>query len=373
VKDKKILVISPEKWGNNFVSKHHYANYLSKQNEVYFLNPPNAFSKKNLGQVKCKTNSINSNLIIVDYVNLLPKLHQLPKTLQNTTYKKQAKQIQKYLNIEEFDIVWSFDPYRFWNLKNFSSLKYIYHCVDVHHAKYENACAKSADLIVLVSYFFLEKFVEFKHKLVTGHGAHVISKPIEPLVLPGDNKYKIGLIGNFFSTNLDYDQLLRIAEATTNKADLVLIGPIENNNLGGSSSAEVESKISALKKMNHVHFLGALHPDELNQYLVKMDIHLILYKDFKRNINPHKLIQYLATGNTVMSSHIFDHEIYPDNSIYQIENRDAGIEVNKLIYKLTFWNSDKLKNVRMDYAKNNDYDSKIKEIINSIDDKKNIQ
>ena len=39
LKNKTILIISPERWGTNFVSKHHYALELAKNNNVYFLNP----------------------------------------------------------------------------------------------------------------------------------------------------------------------------------------------------------------------------------------------------------------------------------------------------------------------------------------------
>ena len=37
--NKTILLISPETWGPVKVSKHHYANYLAKANQVYFFNP----------------------------------------------------------------------------------------------------------------------------------------------------------------------------------------------------------------------------------------------------------------------------------------------------------------------------------------------
>ena len=39
--NKTILIISPQGWGDMFISKHHYAIELAKKgNTVYFLNPP---------------------------------------------------------------------------------------------------------------------------------------------------------------------------------------------------------------------------------------------------------------------------------------------------------------------------------------------
>src|SRR4030081_3223301 len=41
LKNKTILLISPQGWGPMFLSKHHYAIELAKRgNTIYFLNPP---------------------------------------------------------------------------------------------------------------------------------------------------------------------------------------------------------------------------------------------------------------------------------------------------------------------------------------------
>ena len=41
LKNKIILLISPQAWGNMFLAKHHYAIELAKcGNQVFFLNPP---------------------------------------------------------------------------------------------------------------------------------------------------------------------------------------------------------------------------------------------------------------------------------------------------------------------------------------------
>ena len=46
--EKKILIISPQKWTNFYNSKHYYAIYLKKIGyDVYYLNPINyIFSKQ---------------------------------------------------------------------------------------------------------------------------------------------------------------------------------------------------------------------------------------------------------------------------------------------------------------------------------------
>ena len=45
LKNKTILILSPQSWGTMYVAKHHYAIELaSRGNTVYFLNPPDNIS-----------------------------------------------------------------------------------------------------------------------------------------------------------------------------------------------------------------------------------------------------------------------------------------------------------------------------------------
>jgi hypothetical protein len=163
MKNKTILLISPEAWGANFVSKHHYAASLAKDNIVFFLEPVKSSKVDPFGHVNVNVVKVNENLFRIDYKNLLPRLNNLPRFVQRILYKKQAKQIQGSLKINEFDVVWSFDPYRFWDLNWFKTKKKIYHAVDVHRAKFEKDIAQSADLVVIVSQFLRGRFRTIKN------------------------------------------------------------------------------------------------------------------------------------------------------------------------------------------------------------------
>jgi len=150
--NKTILLISPEAWGTNFVSKHHYASYLAKNNTVYFLNPVLSSKINPFGKIEIEVKKIKENLVQVNYQNLLPKLNRLPKFIQNYIFKKQAKQIQQALKIRKFDIVWTFDPRRFWNQQNWKTDKSIYHTVDFHsNSKYEIQSVETSNLVLGVT------------------------------------------------------------------------------------------------------------------------------------------------------------------------------------------------------------------------------
>ena len=99
MKNKIILLISPEAWGKSFVSKHHYASYLSKNNTVCFLNPVKGAKINAFGNVGVQTKKINNNLIEVSYENLVPRLNKLNKKVQNFFYKKLSRILKMSVSI----------------------------------------------------------------------------------------------------------------------------------------------------------------------------------------------------------------------------------------------------------------------------------
>jgi len=368
MKDKTILIISPEAWGTNFVSKHHYATYLSKNNTVYFLNPVLGSKINPFGKINIAIEQINKNLVQVNYQNLLPRLNKLPKFIQEYIYKKQAKQIQKALNINKLDIVWSFDPNRFWNLDNFKSDKKIYHSVDVHSTKYESDISASADLIIIISKYLKNKIGTKTKTIQLNHGVYKPSKINEfrPNI-KGTNPIKVGFVGNMTSSNIDFDILLETAKKTTFVADIIIIGPIKTNNLGGNYTPEISEKVKLLQECVNVYFYGEIASGNLNSILSKIDIHLILYKNFEKNIAPHKLSNYLETGSVILSSFIYDIDTYPNESIVALnDNNDIPNKLIELINNLDYWNSDSLSTVRKNYCQNNLYSTRINTIFELI-------
>jgi len=366
--DKTILIISPEAWGVNFVSKHHYANYLAKDNTVYFLNPVESSIINPLGNVNLKVEHIKENLVQLNYQNLLPRLNDFPKFIQSQIYKKQAQQIQNSLGIKQFDIVWSFDPNRFWNLDNFKSDKKIYHTVDVHSTKYEHDICNSADLVIIVSNYLKNK-INTKTKIIQlNHGVNISNKQSKSnYSINGIHPIKIGFMGNMASNNIDFELLIELAKTTSSTADIIIIGPTKPNNLGNTYSPEINKKIKELQECNNVYFYGEIESKNLNSILSKFDIHLILYKKFEKNIAPHKLSNYLQTGSVVLSSFIYDIDTYPKESIITVNNNtNIPNKLIKIIENLDYWNDIKLREIRKKYAIKNLYSKKLEEINNHL-------
>lgn len=350
------------------MSKHHYANYLAKNNKVYFLNPVVKSKFNPFGQIDVELEKIDNNLIVVSYLNLLPKLNNLPKIIQKWIYKRQARQLRIAIN-KKIDIVWSFDPNRFYNQKVWGAGLCIYHTVDFHYTcKNEKEICKSSDYIFGVTPLVIETISNYSDKIYrVGHGADLDGFEIDKTIkVPGNNSIKACYIGNFHK-QIDYGVLYTIA-TQNNNIDLILIGPTIDSNL--STGKQIDREIyNKLKILDNIYFIGSVPSNKLMSYLVKCDINLVLFKKEHEitHCSPHKLMAYFYSGNITLSNYIDEHK---DTSSDIIIMEPDILKIPKIISEIAKdiekVNSPKLKLKRKNFAKKNSYDNKITYISNII-------
>ena len=372
--NKTILLISPETWGPVKVSKHHYANYLAKANQVYFFNP-SLPAKIRFGKFKVQFEKISPGLTLVSYSNVLPRLNGLPKFIQKLVYKYQAKKIQKAIK-KEIDIVWTFDPYRYWDQKVWKANYRIYHSVDVHFSKgFENIMAQTSDCVFINSEI-LRNNLEMSNPKVfkINHGADIdqlSQNPNKKIQLPGENQLKAGLVGNF-NHNIDFDLIVQIAKLNPD-IDFTMIGPYQSNNLGITGN-DIFDQITEIKKLPNVFFIGSINSDLIKTYLNTLDINLVLYKESKtwsKNnttldgiiINPHKIMAYLYSGKLIVSSYIFEYsEGY--NELILMSNKNAELPeiIKQAALNIKHYNGEPLMRQRRQIALDNSYPNQIEKI-----------
>ena len=92
--DKNILIISPDLWTELYVSKHHYARYLSKNNTVWFLN---ALGDVNLSEKVSIRKHGDYNIFIINYKPIVRGISKLPSFILNILLKYQIKILKKQL------------------------------------------------------------------------------------------------------------------------------------------------------------------------------------------------------------------------------------------------------------------------------------
>jgi len=362
LKGKHILLISPEAWGQNFVSKHHYAHYLAKDNTVYFLNPVNGSGLNPFENIDAQLVPISERIIAVNYKNLIPKLNHQPKFIQSAIYKRQAKQILAALHTAP-DIVWSFDPYRFFNQEVWNADTNIYHAVDCHNQCFEADIAKSSDIVLLTSETFRNRLRNYNDNIhFTGHALDLdnfLNETTHQITIPGQQNIKAGLIGSF-NKMVDYRIMMKMAKLNTS-VDFIFIGPYQDSSL--DNSTHVAENIKKLKALDNVFFIGSVPAKTLPHWLRFFDINLILYKEDYRYmaVNPHKVMGYFYAGNITISSWIEEYITAESTLIYMTESND---NIPKMIAEVAqdidYWNRSEFVSQRQNFAKTNTYAEKIK-------------
>ena len=348
---KNILLISPEPWSNMKVSKHHYAEHLSKKNSVYFLNPPgNSFEQqKEIDQ-----------LFIIDYKPKFKGLHLLPQWISAKLIQLEYNELQENVGVN-FDVVWSFDPSRFFNLTKIEAIK-ICHIVDWNQKFQRKILAKTADICFSTSsYLQAELGLYNKNSYFINHG--YAERKILQIELPDqlDKRPRTGYIGNLNIKYLDWSLIYQVASKHSDVL-FYFIGPYDLD-------AGTE-KMKETFQLSNTIFLGQINAKLIPSYLDQMDILLLAYKAEqypKQLANPHKMLEYLGSGKPIVSTHTKEYEACKLLSMSK-NLADFYSIFASTINNLEEHSNSQIREARIALAKENQYEeqiSRIESFINS--------
>lgn len=349
VVNKIILLISPEPWNHIFVSKHHYASHLAKRgNKVFFLNPP-------LDQVSCIETEY-SNLFSVEYKGFIKGLRFLPSFLQKRIIRKKFEELQLLCEIK-FEIVWSFDNSVF---SDFSALpKSIYsvsHIVDLNQDFEFKRATNTANLCLSTSEYIADKQRRYNlnsHNI--GHGFNKLERSLEPFKLNGENKINCGYAGNLDIEYLDWALIEK----------LLIDFSIVDFHFAGQW--KMIDRFTQITKNANFHYYGKLPANKLPSFYEAMDLLMIGYKyaDYPEQLaNPHKMMEYLASGKMVIATWTEEYEeLHKSELLCMSKSSGEFIRMFKeIVSNLDDWNSNDKINTRKEFALNNTYDKQIERI-----------
>ena len=294
LKNKTILIISPQAWGNMFLAKHHYAIELAKYgNDVYFLNPPQKEQIEN--GIEIVNSNVEDSLYLINHslyfsYKIKFKWVEMFHFLMKFHIQKITKSIGKPI-----DIVWSFDLGDYYPFKYFSKNAFkLYNPIDEPLNKDGINSAKNCDVIVSITKEILEKYPHInKPKHFIHHGL-AAEFAIENKYIKTDNLIKVGLSGNWLRQDLDTICLLQIIQENP-EIIFEFWGTYlaKDNNIGGGSDKESAAFIGKLQQAKNVILHGSIHPKQLAIEFQRMDAFLITYnilKDQSKGTNYHKNI-----------------------------------------------------------------------------------
>ena len=383
-----ILIFSSINWSTHNQLHHELTNYLIKQgHKVLFV--------ENTG-----TRSIN----FYDYKRIYHRLKKYFSTTLGFEEKKNELTVfspiffpfqflKIFIKINSFIIYRSISNWIFENnsptiiisflpnpisneiVKKINNKILIYYCADDMIAnsnnkkklkKTEESLIIQSDLIFYTSKRLGSKFENDKNKKSYLIRNGVDFKKFNQVYNNKSNKKNfinfkkiIGYVGAIRSI-VDFELLYKISQ-TNNDYALVLIGPIY-------PQVTKNEFFKKLRKQDNVIFLGSINHEDVPSMTSTFDVAIIPYikNHLTESIYPVKLNEYLAQGLPVLSINI--------NEIIHINNENDKIvyvyekheECLYLIDQVNNLNSDSFKKIRIEYAKNNDWNIKFNEIYKNI-------
>lgn len=346
LKNKNILLISPEPWGHIFVSKHHYAVHLGKRgNKVFFLSPPS-----NAQSVE-KTEY--ENVFSISYGGFPQGLRFYPVFLQRYFIRKKFNLLQNLCEVQ-FDIVWSFDNSVFFDFSTLSQkVLTISHIVDLNQNFNTVKTAKTADLCLGVIPKIVDRLTAHnRYTYLVNHGVQSFKEADVSVELPGNNRVKAMYIGNLNMKYIDWPLLEKLTSKNSH-VDFMFFG--ENN-----------SEMHYFFDRNNVFYLGKVLAEKIPAYLNCADILLIVYSKgyYKNYATPHKMMEYLASGKMICATWTEEYEeLHEKGLIKMSRTADEYLKAfSTVVSGLAEHNNIHNQEQRTAYALNNTYDRQIDRI-----------
>lgn len=365
---KNILIISPQAWGINFVSKHHYAEALAKRNnQIFFLNPPTR---------KSKVEKVQPHIFSVDYKPLFRGISHLPPFFSQWATLIEYKHLIKEIGTD-IDVIWNFDSSRFFNLNKIIKPLKICHIVDYNENFQRELLSETSDFCFCTSEFIKHELIKYNPstwKIHHGYQLHNDNSQLSTNLPFSKNKVKAAYVGNLAIKYIDWTILSEITD-THQEIDFYFIGNTSTSNLGKVPTRQTD-EMNKLEAKKNTHFLGPKPANQLQSYLQEMDILLLTYKAgeyLKQLANPHKMMEYLGSGKIVVST--YTDEYKNDHEIIEMtkDNSEFSGLFNNVVENLDAFNSEQNQQQRKNFAERHSYLNQINKIENFIRSFQNLQ
>jgi len=363
--NKNIVIFSPQPWNHIYVSKHHYALALAKQNNVWFISAP----EKKAGAIKIQT--CEGSLHIIHYNFWLPERikFKMPYLYKKVLSQHIAKIIARVAG--QVDVCIDFGCYQFFDNLDFidASHKIFFPVDDRQDMK---IIMRGADHLFSVSANVLEKFRShgvdgtfINHGLSESFAAVAKESLIRPRNSASSRRLRVAYSGNLFIPFLDIAVLEKIISAHP-LVEFHLFGSIEVNK-------SIDSHVhwwEFLNAASNVRLRGFVNPEQLSNAYDEMDAFLLCYKPDYRNYhaeNSHKVLEYMSTGKVLVSTYL---SIYWGNELIKMSPKDMNHQLpdifSEVLMNIEAWNSPELEKKRIEFALQHTYKEQLARITEVI-------
>lgn len=361
IKNRIVLIVSNEPWGNIWFSKQHYANELAKMgNKVYFINPNNKWKFSNLFSFKTTIHKTDcENIVVVSTKNNFPQFY-FKSILTRVNDFINCQKLNSIVNLDNPSLIWwKFEPFRYLSTFPYKSSKTIYHVVDPYTSFWQDQYqVKDADLIVCINQRYYDYYKKKKENVILiPHGISdeefLLDEASVKLIKKQYGNFTI-LIGTI-ENDLDLDLLKQLA---LNNIKVVIIG----------REIIISKEWKELKTLPNIYYLGEIHAKKINNYISAAKAGLVAYT-FNSSITdlgrtPLKTINYLAQNKPVVTSRRTTISTLESQAIYYASDTKEYISfVDKAMNNELFVNEVKVK----DYLNDHSYPKLINKVLDQLD------
>lgn len=355
---KTILIISPEQWTDHAVSKHHYARTLAEMGHtVLFLNPP-CYAKSDI--VITPVDDYD-NLSIVQASQVAKGLRYYPSFIRYQLEKSWLERLEERFG-QEIDVVWLFENSRFFNLRFAGNRLKIYHQVDLNQNFNHGEAAYTADICFCTTDYIKKELSPYNNRVYKIH--HAVANFGKSEVLSSEQKKRISdsinvmYVGNLDLHYIDSELLIRIVKAHP-EIKFHFVGKYKKDGVLHYSS----------KMLPNINWWGMVESKMIPPLLQEVDVLLCIYKAeyYKKQLaSPHKIMEYLASGKTVVATYTDEYKDKLDLIEMVENNSDYPDAFDKVINNIKEYNSVDRQNKRIRFSLDNTYIRQIEKINNIL-------
>ena len=356
--NSQILIISPEPWKWQHVSKHHYAITLANMGyKVYFLNPPITTSN----QIEI-LNTKYANLYKIETPQVTKGLRFYPKSLRVFLEKKWLKKLENIIG-EKFTTIWLFENSRFYNMEFAEDRLKIYHQVDSCQNFHIKEATSSADICFCTTDFIKRDLLPYNQKVFkVSHGINFKTDKTS-LTKEEKNRFShtnihIAYIGNLDMIYINEDILYSL----TNKYSNITFHFV-------GSYSQKGALYQICKEMKNIIWWGRVDSSLIPAILEQVDINLLVYRaeEYPEQLaNSHKILEYLNSGKIIVAT--YTDEYKDKRHLLEMVNssKDYIQKFDEVINNLEFYNSKEKHQERISFAKEHSYEKQLEKIISLI-------
>lgn len=340
---RDVVIISPQYWGDYWVSKHWIAYELSRALRTVFIEPPvwvggiirSPWSNRShLRRVVQPLRRVDRDLYVFS-----PKFFPRGIEWRGDGVIERTTEALFRMGVRS-PIILNFGT-NYELVKRLNGSVTVYYCVDPPfpdpgHENDEALTCEVSDLVYVVSETYRKQLaplctIQPLHVIPHGysfdHARRVAedSAALCPRELQALPRPILGFVGSIHDAYVDIERVERLARQRP-ESSIVLIGPYQNNPLGPDLSHDA---LRRLRCLSNVHLLGPRHFLDVPRYVKYFDACLVLVnlKDYSESAmtgkrTHFKWLVYLSMGKPVIAPRVNEAELI-SSLVYLVDDDDS--------------------------------------------------